>query len=143
MSDILEPYMSNSNPTLAHHGVLGMKWGQHLKKAYVDRYISSSKNNERMIKSFAKQDSDYYKRNSSNKYSKDLAAIGAKDWANKLKNEKIFQTKVSSIDTTKNSYKQVHALIKKYEFEHLELNKQSTTEYETRINNLAKTASTK
>ena len=56
MSDILEPYMSNSNPTLEHHGVLGMKWGQHLKKAYVDSYISSSKNNERKIKSFAKQD---------------------------------------------------------------------------------------
>ena len=143
MSDILEPYMSNSNPTLAHHGVLGMKWGQHLKKAYVDSYISSSKNNERMIKSFAKQDSDYYKRNSSNKYSKDLAAIGAKDWANKLKNEKIFQTKLSSIDTDSNSYKQVHALIKQYESEHVALNNKSTTEYETSINNLAKTASTK
>ena len=143
MSDILEPYMSNSNPTLEHHGVLGMKWGQHLKKAYVDSYVSSSKNNERKIKQFAKQDSDYYKNNSSNKYAKDLAAIGAKDWANKLKNERIFQTKVSSIDTTTNSYKQVHALIKKYEAEHLELNKQSTSEYEESVNNLAKTASTK
>ena len=143
MSDILEPYMSNSNPTLEHHGILGMHWGRHLKKAYVDSYISSSKQNERRIKSYAKQDADYYKINSKNKYSKSMANIGAKDWANKLKNEKIFQTKVSSIDTTTNSYKQVHALIKKYEAEHLELNKQSTSEYEESVNNLAKTASTK
>ena len=143
MSDILEPYMSNSNPTLTHHGVLGMKWGKHLKKAYVDSYVSSSKNNERKIKSFAKQDSDYYKRNSSNKYAKDLAAIGAKDWANKLKNEKIFQTKLSSIDTGSNSYKQVHALIKQYESEHIALNDKSTAEYSTRVNNLAKTVSVK
>ena len=27
MSDVLEPYMSNSNPTLEHHGILGMRWG--------------------------------------------------------------------------------------------------------------------
>ena len=27
MSDVLEPYMSNSNPTLEHHGILGMHWG--------------------------------------------------------------------------------------------------------------------
>ena len=32
MSDILEPYMSNSNPTLAHHGVLGMRWGHRKDK---------------------------------------------------------------------------------------------------------------
>ena len=32
MSDILEPYMSNSNPTLEHHGVLGMHWGHRKDK---------------------------------------------------------------------------------------------------------------
>jgi hypothetical protein len=33
MSDILEPYMSNSNPTLEHHGILGMHWG-HRKQVF-------------------------------------------------------------------------------------------------------------
>ena len=33
MSDILEPYMSNSNPTLEHHGILGMRWG-HRKQVF-------------------------------------------------------------------------------------------------------------
>ena len=33
MPDILEPYMSNSNPTLEHHGILGMHWG-HRKQIF-------------------------------------------------------------------------------------------------------------
>ena len=32
MPDILEPYMSNSNPTLEHHGILGMRWGHRKDK---------------------------------------------------------------------------------------------------------------
>ena len=45
MPDILEPYMSNSNPTLEHHGILGMRWG-HRKQE-----ISSKKKNTK--KSYA------------------------------------------------------------------------------------------
>jgi hypothetical protein len=43
MPDILEPYMSNSNPTLEHHGILGMHWG-HRKQE-----ISSKKKEHKEI----------------------------------------------------------------------------------------------
>ena len=43
MSDILEPYMSNSNPTLEHHGILGMHWGHRKDKT---SSISKSKKKE-------------------------------------------------------------------------------------------------
>ena len=65
MSDILEPYMSNSNPTLEHHGILGMHWGYRKdktssiskskkknypsKKYYKSSYKSSSEKNKAII----------------------------------------------------------------------------------------------
>ena len=51
MSDILEPYMSNSNPTLEHHGVLGMHWGHRKGKRYLvnDNYKSRSEKNRAII----------------------------------------------------------------------------------------------
>lgn len=42
MSDILEPYMSNSNPTLEHHGILGMHWG-HRKQVFTSGRTRNSK----------------------------------------------------------------------------------------------------
>ena len=61
MSDVLEPYMSNSNPTLEHHGILGMHWGHRKdkkssvskskKKNYPSKkyYTSSSEKNRAII----------------------------------------------------------------------------------------------
>ena len=55
MSDILEPYMSNSNPTLAHHGVLGMHWGHRKDKT---SSISKSKKNNYPSKKYYKSSSE-------------------------------------------------------------------------------------
>ena len=47
MSDILEPYMSNSNPTLEHHGILGMHWGHRKGKT---PSVSKAKKKHHLIK---------------------------------------------------------------------------------------------
>ena len=55
MSDILEPYMSNSNPTLEHHGILGMHWGYRKDKA---SSISKSKKKKHPSKKYYKSSSE-------------------------------------------------------------------------------------
>ena len=51
MSDILEPYMSNSNPTLEHHGILGMRWGHRKDKTskLADNYSTEQYNRDKII----------------------------------------------------------------------------------------------
>ena len=51
MSDILEPYMSNSNPTLEHHGILGMHWGHRKDKTskLTDNYSTEQFNRDKII----------------------------------------------------------------------------------------------
>ena len=51
MSDILEPYMSNSNPTLEHHGILGMRWGHRKDKTskLTDNYSTEQFNRDKII----------------------------------------------------------------------------------------------
>ena len=55
MSDILEPYMSNSNPTLEHHGILGMHWGYRKDKT---SSISKSKKKNYPSKKYYKSSSE-------------------------------------------------------------------------------------
>ena len=51
MSDILEPYMSNSNPTLEHHGILGMRWGHRKDETskLADNYSAEQYNRDKII----------------------------------------------------------------------------------------------
>ena len=56
MPDILEPYMSNSNPTLEHHGILGMHWG-HRKQVVTSGRTRSSKSTKSL--SSTKKTSSY------------------------------------------------------------------------------------
>ena len=51
MPDILEPYMSNSNPTLEHHGILGMRWGHRKDETskLTDNYSTEQFNRDKII----------------------------------------------------------------------------------------------
>ena len=51
MSDVLEPYMSNSNPTLEHHGILGMRWGHRKDETskLTDNYSTEQFNRDKII----------------------------------------------------------------------------------------------